>query len=99
MCVGVGEGVPSNLMTQHHLGRLVAAPALVLRAKPILLSGLFHFLFLLAPPTTTNFLFLLKGRIFSPSHFINRMLCFFLPSDIPQVPLTARGLPFAHPHS
>lgn len=29
-----GNGdVPSNLMTQHHLGRLVAAPALLLRAN------------------------------------------------------------------
>lgn len=42
---GVVDGdVPSNLMTQHHLGRLVAAQPWSSRPnKPILLSGLVHF--------------------------------------------------------
>lgn len=55
---GVVDGdVPSNLMTQHHLGRLVAASAWSSRPnKPIPLSGLFHSRFLLAPSTTTNVL-------------------------------------------
>lgn len=100
---GVVDGdVPSNLMTQHHLGRLVAAQPWSSRPnKPILLSGLFLFFFFFCHsffPLPRIFYFNLeRGRIFPLSHPMNprALFFFFLPSHIPQVPRAAWGLPFS----